>query len=463
MSRPYRALTIGIVALISLIGFEYLAIATAMPAVARALDGLPLYTLAFGGPMAAGVIGMVLSGNGCDRHGPRRPLWCGVAAFAAGLLLAGLAPTMALLVAGRLVQGFGGGLMSVALYVLVARAYPAALHPRIFAAFAAAWVVPVIVGPALAGALVETLGWRWVFLGAVLLALPAALFVQAGLRGRVLQEPPPSSGAASRLPWAVAAAASAGLLYWAGQHHEAPWLALALAVLAIAARQLLPRGALQAQRGLPAVVALRGLVAAAFFGCEVFIPLMLSGERGLSLTQAGLVLTVGALGWSAGSWWQARPGAPARQLLLRGGMAAIVAGILSMLALLWPAIPLAVGVLGWIGAGLGMGVVYPTLSVLTLELSAPSQQGSNSSALQLSDSLFSATALALSGALFAALLPQSAVAGYAAGLLLAAGFAAAGWVVAGRTLDPQAGSRSVAMPIQEGLHGAAVRPQPVEG
>ena len=426
MSRPYRALTTGIVALISLIGFEYLAIATAMPAVAHALDGLPLYTLAFGGPMAAGVIGMVLSGSWSDRHGPRAPLWLGVAAFALGLLLAGLAPTMALLVAGRLVQGFGGGLMSVALYVMVARAYPAALHPRIFAAFAAAWVVPVIVGPALAGFIVETVGWRWVFLGAVLLALPAALFVQAGLRGRALQDTPAPAAAPSRLPWALVAAGSAGGLYWAGQHHQAPWLALALLLLAIAARQLLPRGTLRAQRGLPAVVALRGLVAAAFFGCEVFIPLLLSDERGLSLTQAGLVLTVGALGWSAGSWWQARPGAPSRAALLVGGMTAIVVGILAILALLWPAVPLALGVLGWSGAGLGMGVVYPTLSVLTLELSSPSEQGSNSSALQLSDSLFSATALALSGALFAALLPQSAAAGYAAGLLLAAGFAMLG-------------------------------------
>nr|WP_301334341.1 MFS transporter [Solimonas sp. SE-A11] len=446
MSRPYRALTIGIVALISLIGFEYLAIATAMPAVAHALDGLPLYTLAFGGPMAAGVIGMVLSGSWSDRRGPRAPLWLGVAAFALGLLLAGLAPTMALLVAGRLVQGFGGGLMSVALYVMVARAYPAALHPRIFAAFAAAWVVPVIVGPALAGFIVETVGWRWVFLGAVLLALPAALFVQAGLRGRALQDTPAPTAAPSRLPWALVAAVSAGGLCWAGQHHQAPWLALALLVLAIAARQLLPHGTLLAHRGLPAVVALRGLVAAAFFGCEVFIPLLLSGERGLSLTQAGLVLTVGALGWSAGSWWQARLRAPSRAVLLSGGMMAIVIGILAILSLLWPAVPLAIGVLGWIGAGLGMGVVYPTLSVLTLELSAPSEQGSNSSALQLSDSLFSATALALSGALFAALLPQSASAGYAAGLLLAAGFAMVGVVVAGRTAEPGDGNDSACVP-----------------
>ncbi|WP_205527226.1 MFS transporter [Solimonas sp. K1W22B-7] len=435
MSRPYRALTSGIVALISLIGFEYLAIATAMPAVARALDGLSLYTLAFGGPMATSVIGMVLSGGWCDRGGPRAPLWTGVAAFVTGLLLAGMAPSMALLVTGRLVQGLGGGLLSVALYVIVARAYPAALHPRIFAAFAAAWVVPVIVGPALAGWIVETLGWRWVFFSAVIVALPAALAVQAALRGRALPNPAPTAPQHARLWWALAAAGSAGLMYWAGQQGEhAGWLLpLTVIALALSARQLLPAGTLLAGRGLPAVVALRGLAAAAFFGCEVFIPLLLSGERGLSLTQAGLVLTVGALGWSAGSWWQARPGRAPRVLLLRNGMAAIALGILAMLALLWPAVPLALGVAGWIAAGLGMGVVYPTLSVLTLELSEPSQQGTNSSALQLSDSLFSATALALSGALFAALLPQSAMAGYVAGLLLAAGFAVAGVVVAGRT------------------------------
>ena len=53
--------------------------------------------------------------------------------------------------------------------------------------------------------------------------------------------------------------------------------------------------------------------------------------------------------------------------------------------------------MGWGLAGLGMGLVYPTLSVLTLELSAPGEQGTNSSALQLCDSLFAVSAIALGG------------------------------------------------------------------
>ncbi|MEV5448292.1 MFS transporter, partial [Streptomyces sp. NPDC052644] len=73
-----RAMTVGSVALVSLLAFEALAVGTAMPTVARALDGLGLYALAFGGSFAAGVLAMVLSGIWCDARGPRGPMWAGV-------------------------------------------------------------------------------------------------------------------------------------------------------------------------------------------------------------------------------------------------------------------------------------------------------------------------------------------------------------------------------------------------
>ena len=66
---------------------------------------------------------------------------------------------------GRLIQGLGIGGQTVALYVVVARVYPTAIHGRVFAAFSAAWVVPSLIGPFLAGAVAEYLHWRWVFLG----------------------------------------------------------------------------------------------------------------------------------------------------------------------------------------------------------------------------------------------------------------------------------------------------------
>jgi MFS family permease len=84
---------------------------------------------------------MVVAGLWCDRTGPRTPLLLSVALFAAGLIVAGTAVSMELVVVGRLVQGLGSGATTVALYVIVARVFPPALQPRIFGLFAAAWVV----------------------------------------------------------------------------------------------------------------------------------------------------------------------------------------------------------------------------------------------------------------------------------------------------------------------------------
>jgi MFS family permease len=137
---------------------------------------------------------------------------------------------------------------------------------------------------------------------------------------------------------------------------------------------------------------------------------MLSHQRGLSPTLAGLVLTGAALTWTLGSWIQGRDRAPARAVLLGGGATAIAIGVLVTGLTVLPAVPVVLGVFGWLLAGLGMGLVYPTLSVLTLELSAPAEQGTNSAALQIADALFTAVALAVSGAVFAALVGAGAIA-----------------------------------------------------
>lgn len=434
----YRALTLGSVALIVLYAFEALAVATAMPVVAQALDGLPLYATAFSGTLAAAVVGMVACGPWADRRGPRAPLQHGIAWFAVGLMVAGLAPSMWVLVAGRVVQGFGGGLMSVALYVVVGRAYPPHLRARLFAAFAAAWVLPAIVGPAISGLIVQYLGWRWVFLLVPLVAGVAATMVLPPLRGIA---PLPESGTTPagdnrrRIALAVGAAASALLLSYAGQQRG--WIALALLAVALAGLlvsmlKLLPTGTLRAARGLPTVIALRGIASAAFFGTEVFLPLLLTRERGLSPTWAGMALTIGALGWSLGSWNRGRLVDPSPTLILQAGMAMLLAGVIGVAAAVAPSVPLAVGVAGWILAGLGMGTVYPSLSVLTLELSAPERQGINSSALQLCDALFTATMLAVGGSLFALLLERSALAAYLSGFAITATLALLGLSLASR-------------------------------
>lgn len=415
LAPQYRATTIGMVALISLIAFEALAVAAAMPSVAEALDGLRLYALAFGGALATSVIGMTLAGRLCDQQGPAKPLWLGMGSFLIGLVLAGLAPRMDVLILGRLLQGIGIGAISVSLYVLVARTYPEVLRPKVFAAFSAGWVVPSLIGPGVSGLIVQHTSWRWVFLSVPILALPAAWLLLPALRSThssvrrdVAQVPV--------VRWAIGAALAALLLYIGGQLQGAPaLLAMTVALLALlfCSRQLLPRGTLQLRPGLPSVIALRGIAASAFFGGEAFLPLLLQRERDLSPLWAGAALSLGALGWFSGSWLQGHQHFGwSRLRMLQTGTWLMLAGLLISVLTLYPSVPLALALAGWSLTGLGMGLIYPSLSVLTLSLSAPHEQGSNSSALQLSESVAVASTLAISGSLFAAMVGGNETTGY---------------------------------------------------
>ncbi|MYX43771.1 MFS transporter, partial [Streptomyces sp. SID89] len=230
LGRAYRALSVGIVSVVLLIAFEATAVGTAMPVAARELHGVPLYAFAFSGYFTTSLFGMVLAGQWADRRGPLGALTAGIGAFAAGLLLAGTAVTMGVFVLGRAVQGLGGGLVIVALYVVVGRAYPERLRPAIMAAFAAAWVVPSIVGPLAAGAVTEHLGWRWVFVGIpVLVVFPLAIALPqirrraAGPVGEAAGQPGQSFDA-RRIRLALGISLGAGLLQYAAQ--DLRWISL---------------------------------------------------------------------------------------------------------------------------------------------------------------------------------------------------------------------------------------------
>src|SRR4051794_25947199 len=159
-----------------------MSVATVMPTVARALHGLRYYSWGFTAYPLADVVGMVDAGRRCDRHGPGPSLLGGLLFFAAGLVVASASPDIGVFLVGRVLQGLGGGAMIVAAYVVVARAFPDAMHPRVFGVLSAAWVVPSLVGPALAGVVASSLSWRWVFAGIAPLAVGGAALLIPVLR-----------------------------------------------------------------------------------------------------------------------------------------------------------------------------------------------------------------------------------------------------------------------------------------
>ncbi|MEU6155729.1 MFS transporter [Actinosynnema sp. NPDC047251] len=398
-----RGPTAGIVLLVTLLAFENMGVGTAMPRMVAELGGDDLYAWPFLAFLAASVIATVLSGRLSDLRGPRPSLLIGPALFLVGLVVAGLAQDMTVLLLGRVLQGLGGGAQIVAAYVLIGLVYPERDRPAVFGLVASAWVVPSLVGPAVSGWLTEALSWRWVFLGLAPFVLLGVLLLVPVL-GKLPAHRPDETRRRG-LPWA---ALGAGLgvvgLSWAAQHPTGINLVIGLAGLAVlvpALRVLLPKGTLRARRGLPMTILARGLLAGSFFAVEAFIPLTLTSVHGYSAIAAGIPLTLSALGWTTGAWWQSRKPDVPRATMVRWGFVLNAVGVagVTLIAPSWG--PAFLTPVLWTVAGAGMGLAMSSLSVLTLAASSDVDRGFNSAALQISDMLGSALMVGLGGVLVA--------------------------------------------------------------
>lgn len=441
---PHLPLALGAVALVTLGALEARAVSTALPSMVRELDAVGAFGVAAAAPAASYLVALAVTGLWADRRGPVPPLRLGIATFALAQLVVGLAVSMPMVVAGRLLGGLAEGLLDVALMVLVARTLPAELRPRMFSLFAAAWILPSVLGPVVTGVVTEQAGWRWVFLGALALLVPAWLLLRPAVR-LAAAEPArdPSPDAAARperalVPWAVTAAVAVLVLTVAGEQLDSrtgpALLAIAggAALLAASATRVLPAGTLRAERGIPAVTLVRSLTGAAFSGVGAFLPLLLTVLHGFPPSLAGVSLTITGVTWAAGSWAQGRDHTVPRVLVLRAGLALMSTGLAVTTLLAWPGLTPWVGLAGWCVAGLGMGLASPSLSVLALDLSADHEQGRNSSALQMAGSTSMALTLAAGGTLLALSAPSPGPLAFGSTLL--GGFLAAvtGLLVAGR-------------------------------
>lgn len=398
-----RSASVGATALIALFALEYIAVGAAMPTIAEALQGYHLYNMAFGAVVAASIVGMIVSGWWSDRSGPRPVVLVGTLTFAAGLLVAGLAPTMEVFSVGRALQGLGSGLSTVALYVVIAQRVPDESRPAVFSLLAAAWVVPGLVGPLLTGTLVHYLSWRWVFLGVAPLVVAALLGLRPALRGTYPSDDAPFLRPAT-IGWAVVAAAAVGVLNLAGESVQGrEWVigAVALLLVGLASWRLLPRGSLRLARGLPSVIGVRAALGGSLVAAEAYLPLMLRDEHGYSPARAGAVLAVASVAWALGSFFQGRLGpATDRYRVMTAGVSVYAGLMLVMTFAVWAGWPGWVVIVLYGAATLGLGAAYPTTSLLTLRLSPPGEVGRNSSALQVGEALTSAFALAITGVVF---------------------------------------------------------------
>ena len=436
MHERWRGLTVGLVLNVTFVAFEALAIATIMPLVADDLGGIALYGWVFSAFLLADLVGIVVAGELADRFGPAVPFGAGLALFALGLLIGGLAPSMPVLVAARAIQGFGAGAIPAVAYVVIGRTYPDALRPRMFAILSTAWVVPGLAGPALAAFVADHIGWRSVFLG----LLPLVV-VAGSLALRELRSVPGNPDRASRrvLLDAVRVAAGAGLALAGLQARDivvSPALVALGVVLGVPAlRKLMPPGTFTARRALPAAVLSRGLLTFAFFAPDVFVPLTVTTIRGESVVLSGLALTAGTLAWTTGAWIQERTVfrvGPAP--LVRNGFVLVAVGIAGMGSVLTELTPAWFGIPAWGIAGLGIGMAYSSISLTVLRHAPAGSEGAAASSMQLADILGTALGTGIGAVAVAAAVASlgGAVAGVAITDALAGAVAIVGVVVASR-------------------------------
>jgi MFS family permease len=446
-----RLLTAGLAMTVTVVAFENLSVATILPVVSRHLGDLRLYGWVFSAFFLSSLVGIVVSGAVSDRRGVGPPLIGGLIVFGGGLAIAGTAANMPILVAGRVVQGFGAGLVPAAAYAAIGRAYAERLRPTMFATLSTAWVVPGLVGPALAAQVAIHVGWRWVFLG--LLPLVAVACVVALPAVATVPRLAANDNAPLPLPAALLVAGGAGMILAALTSAQPLYSPLLLAggglLLVPALGRLTPPGTFRARPGLPAAVLTRGLLTFGFFAGDAYVPLTLTAIRHASIAYAGVTLTVSTIAWTAGAWVQARAiHRRGPRLLIAGGLALVVGGLAGMASLLWPAVPLWIALVAWSVAGFGIGVAYSPISVTALAMAPVGEEGRVSASVQLSDVLGTALGAGVAGAAVAIVHQHGASARLGLGLAFAVAIAVAllGLAVTPRlpdSLSAPAGKRPV--------------------
>lgn len=389
-------LVLGLLLFETLGAVHLLIVATVMPAVLVDLGNLPLYGWAFSAAALAMIGTIPIVGAVTDRLGTKPLILVTAGLYVGGLAISTVAPSMEVLVAGRFVQGAASGAAYALSLSAIAKTLPAAMRPRVLALLAMTWLLPGLFGPLIGGFLADSISWRWAFIVPLPFLVVSMWMILPALR----DEPDPSAdrapivealvlmfGASLFLAGVGGATAVSGVLTVVG-----------LGIALFGLRRIVPVGTAIARRGAPAAALCAFLLSMSFAAMDSYVPLMLTEVRGMTVTAAGLTISVAALTWAAGSWWQSHVvGRRSHGWLVMVGSIVFLAGV-GVAALVLHGAPLALILLAWMLAGFGMGVAFPSIPLAVM---ASVQEGAEARGLAptlLMDTLGIAVGAGLGGA-----------------------------------------------------------------
>ncbi|MDQ6432471.1 MFS transporter [Mesorhizobium sp. LHD-90] len=369
-------------------------VATVMPAMVGELSGVELV----GWSLAVYEIGAITAGAAAGRMTSyvslRTNMVVAALLYSAGALICATSPSMPIFLAGRVVEGLGGGALVSLAFVSVERLFPKNIWPQLFGVISAIWGVAAFSGPMLGALLSEYLSWRWAFGVFVIGGLVAALASLVVLRGPAATRRRSDGMALPRFPVAALAvmAASVVLIALAGVKVEPLRSSLLLGAglggiaLFFLLDARLPAARLFPSRPFNLKTPLgNGLIMVAAFSvatCSfgVYGPLILTSLHGIPVLTTGYIIAAESISWSVLSILVANaPPERERGIVLAGAL--MIAGGVAGFAYAVPAgnIPLILACA--ILQGGGFGIAWPFVTRIIVASAPPSEQTIASSAI----------------------------------------------------------------------------------
>ncbi|QUD86012.1 MFS transporter [Phenylobacterium montanum] len=406
--------------------------ATIMPSVARDIGGYAWFGWTVAGFLLGSILAGATAGRLSMRAGLRRALVLGGSTYALGCLISAIAPGIVVFLAGRMMQGVGGGWIAGLGYVAVTRLFPERLWTRALGGLSGIWGVATLMSPLIGGLFAQAGFWRgafWLFGGQSLIYVAAvALLIERDRPRGTGETTPPPLLQVTVLGGGIVAVASAGLT---ASTALASLLGLAgLGLMALFLRidrnapsALLPRSAGDPGSPLGSGLAVVFCLSAASVSYTVYGPAMFQALHGASPVVAGYVLGCEAFAWTAAALLVAsshRAGAA-----IRVGAVLVTASI-ALLAFAVPRWGLIASAACGAGQGAGFGLCWSFIASRVTAVAGEGEQALASSSVPTTQMIGTAAGAAAAGAvanLFgfgAGITPERALTG---GFWLFAGFA----------------------------------------
>jgi predicted MFS family arabinose efflux permease len=381
-------------------------VVTAMPSVVDDLKAEPYLSWATSVYLVSTIVGGAMMALLKARFGGRRAMLAGGIVVVAGGLLAAAAPGIALVLAGRVLQGLGEGVLVALSYALVRELFDIRIVPRVFGIQAVTWGFAIFLGPMAGGWLTEAWTWRGAFAGTALLPLPLLV-----LAGGVLpdHDRTTAASAGTAVPWLRLGLLVLGVVAIAvANRTPGAWTGLAMVALGFGLIAAMLRVDRRAGRhmfptvfpGFDHPVALGLwvllLMPMAQMAIYVYTPYILQLHRGLSPTWAGYLGAVHAIAWSIAAVLVAQLSAPAQNRALQAGPLLLALG-LAGLAITLPAQPLLWVVASMLLIGTGFGISYAFLNQRVMAAAQAGQEDATAGAAPTLGALGGAVGAAIAG------------------------------------------------------------------